>query len=162
MLRALASLFLCLVVGSGFAAPSATPAANVSIERPWARATPPGVQVGAAYAVIANQGPATDRLLKVTTPASARVEIHSTTQVAGRMQMRPVTELDVPAGARITFGPGGMHLMLVDLKAPLRAGTQLELTFVFEKAGAIAVQATVAPIGSSLPAEEDASHHAHH
>lgn len=161
MLRALSSLLFCLVIGTSLAAEPIDQAVTVSIERPWARATPPGVQIGAAYAVIRNKGQA-DRLLKVTTPVSARVEVHKTTQVDGRMQMRPVTTLDLPAGGNLTFGPGGLHLMLVDLKQPLQAGTQVPLTFVFEKTGPIAVQAAVAPIGSTLPAEEDTSHHAHH
>ena len=123
MLRgALTSLLFLAVSGGSLAAKPATQASNVSIERAWARATPPGVQVGAAYAVITNKGQA-DRLLKVTTPASARVEIHKTTQIEDRTQMRPVTTVELPIGGCVTFGPGGLHLMLVDLKRPLRAGT---------------------------------------
>ncbi len=78
------------------------------------------------------------------------------------MQMRQLTALDLPAGGSVRLEPGGLHLMLVDLQQPLRAGAQLPLTFVFEKAGRIAIQAPIAPIGATQPPEQDASHHAHH
>ncbi|HWK51284.1 MAG TPA: copper chaperone PCu(A)C [Steroidobacter sp.] len=165
MLRVLASSLLCLVsisiINTGSATNSPTPRSTVTIERAWARATPPGLVIGAAYAVITNRG-AADRLLAVETSASKRVEIHSTKDVEGRMQMRQLATLDLPAGGAVAFEPGGLHLMLVDLQQPLQAGTTLSLTFVFEKAGRVTIEANVAPIGSTQPPALDTSHHAHH
>lgn len=65
------------------------------------------------------------------------------------MQMRPVDKVDVPARGRVAFEPGGLHLMLVDLQRPLRAGEQLALTFVFEGAGRVSVRAPIAPMGAT-------------
>lgn len=146
---------------SAMAAAATAPSQGVQVKQAWARATPPGVQVGAAYAVIENGGNAADRLLAVETEVCKVIEIHSTTHADGRMQMRPVESLDVPAGGRVTFGPSGLHLMLVDLKQPLRAGEQLSITFVFQSVGRISVDAPIAPMGA-MQAPGDSTHHGHH
>jgi periplasmic copper chaperone A len=152
----LACLWVLLGVSSTALASDST--AKVRIDRAWARATPPGVQVGAAYAVISNRGEA-DRLIAVESTVSERVEIHGTSQSDGRMQMRPIASLEVPASGRVAFEPSGSHLMLVNLKQPLREGTPLSMTFVFEKSGRVSVQVPVAPMGST---QAPASNHDHH
>lgn len=160
-MRSVAPPLACLwaLLGVTFAAIASELAAKIRIEQAWARATPPGVQVGAAYAVISNGGGATDRLIAVESTLSERVDMHNTSQKDGRMQMRPVAALAVPAGGRVTFEPSGSHLMLVNLKQPLREGTPLSMTFVFEKAGRITVQVPIAPIGSTRAPASDHDHH---
>ena len=159
-MRSIAPPIACLwvLLNTTFAAVAGEPVAKLRIEQAWARATPPGVQVGAAYAAISNDG-AADRLIDVESTVSERVEMHRTSQREGRMQMRPMAALDVPAGGRVAFEPSGSHLMLVNLKQPLREDTLLSMTFVFEKAGRITVQVPVAPIGST---QATTSNHAHH
>ena len=159
-MRKVAPRLACLwvLLGVTFAALAGEPAAKVRIEQAWARATPPGVQVGAAYAVISNSGGA-DRLIAVESTVSERVEIHNTSQKEGRMQMRQVAALDIPSGGRVAFEPSGSHLMLVNLKQPLREGEPLSMTFVFEKAGRITVQVPVAPMGSTQAPTSDHDHH---
>ena len=151
---------LLILSFSVVAAAATAPSHDMQVKQAWARATPPGVQVGAAYAVIENAGSAADRLLAVETDVCQVVEIHSTSHADGRMQMRPVESVDVPAHGRVTFGPGGLHLMLVDLKQPLRAGERLPITFVFRTAGRISVQAPIAPLGS-MQAPVDSAHQSH-
>lgn len=158
-MRSFAPPLACLWALVGITAATASePVSTVRIEQAWARATPPGVNVGAAYAVISNRG-AADRLVAVESTLSEQVEIHNSSQQAGRMQMRPVAEVDVPAGGRVVFEPGGSHLMLIDLKRPLRQGELLSMTFVFANAGRLTVQLPVAPIGST---QAPTSAHDHH
>lgn len=127
--------------------------AGISIPKIWARATPGGATVGAAYGEIQNSGSQADLLLSISTPAAGRAEIHTHAHVDGVMSMRKLESLAIPAGSSAKLGPGGDHIMLFDLKAPLKAGDRLELKFVFEKAGEIPVQVEVAPVGAMAPAD---------
>ncbi|MCU0274542.1 MAG: copper chaperone PCu(A)C, partial [Acidimicrobiales bacterium] len=51
------------------------------------------------------------------------------------MTMRPVDGIDLPAGEAVALEPGGLHVMLLDLPAPLEIGQTYELTLTFEQAG---------------------------
>jgi len=108
----------------------------------WARATPPGVEVGAAYLVITG-GDHADRLLGATTPRAAMVHLHDVTESEGVAQMRSVEAVPVPAGAKVTLAPKGLHLMLMGLDAPLIAGQTFPLTLQFAESAAQTVTVTV-------------------
>lgn len=140
------------VVGAGTSAHEFS-AGTVTVAHPWARATPGGAKVGAAYMEIRAASGGGDRLLsaKVDPGVADRVEVHATTRDGGVMRMRRIETLPVPAGKSVLLGPSGNHLMLVDLKHPLKEGDLLKLTLVFEKAGAIEVDATVEPLGAAGP-----------
>lgn len=116
---------------------------DLHIDHPYARPTPPGARTGGAYFTIRNFGAKADRLLRVSTPVAASAELHSMTMNGNLMKMRPVPALDIPAGATVTLGTGGYHVMLVGLARPLVAGGEVPLTLTFEKAGAIDVRAPV-------------------
>jgi copper(I)-binding protein len=124
-------------------------AGGTTVEKAWARATPAGVTIGALYGEI--RGETADRLISVSTPAAGKVEVHSSFEENGIMKMRRVEALDIPAGEVRKLAPGGLHIMLFDIKAPLVAGATLPVTFTFEQAGAVTVEATVAPLGASAP-----------
>jgi periplasmic copper chaperone A len=94
-----------------------------------------------------------DRLLSVASPV-ARIEMHRTVEAGGAMRMVAMKMVDIPAGSRVEFKPGGRHLMLFGLPAATKAGDELTLTFTFEKAGAVPVTAV------ARSAVDDA--HAHH
>lgn len=111
----------------------------LKIGHPWARATLPGQSAGGAYFSVQNGGPAADRLLGGSTPAAARVEVHEMRMDGDVMRMREMTALDMPVGKLVTLAPGGLHLMLLGLKAPLKVGDKLPLKLRFEKAGEIEV-----------------------
>jgi len=136
----------------------------IMIERPWARATPPGAQTAAAYLTIMNHGAEDDVLVAASTPEAARVEFHETTITDGVMRMRPATRgVTVPAHGTIELKPdGGYHIMLGGLKAPLKSGTMLPMTLRFAKAGSIEVVFAVEPIGARGPSAGAAPGHAHH
>jgi len=126
----------------------------MAVEKIWARATPPGAQTAAAYLTITDHGPA-DHLVSITTPIAGMTELHETTNDGGVMKMRPVGQLALATGTPVTFAPGGYHIMMMDLKQPLKAGDTFPITLTFEHATPITVQASVAPLGASAPMGHD-------
>jgi len=146
-----AVLLTCLLL------PSATRAADapvkppaVSVQDVWARATPAGARMGAIYFTMTST--AGDRLTGAAVPHSVagKTQIHETIMeqdssgaATGRMSMREVENVELPAGAAVQFKPGGYHVMLIDLKQPLVGGQHVALTLTFAKAGKQKVTATV-------------------
>jgi hypothetical protein len=110
---------------------------TIEITQAWARAVPSGIKVGGAYITIVNHGSENDRLTGASSPVAAKVELHTTLEENGVMKMRPLREVPVEAGATVTFSPGGMHIMLIDLNRPLKVGDTFPLTLSFDKAGSI-------------------------
>jgi len=121
---------------------------DLRIEKPWARATPPGAAVGGGYLVIRNKGAAGDRLVGVSSPASARMELHEMSMEKDIMRMREVKGVDVPAKGAVELKPGGFHLMFIELKAPLKAGDKVPVTLRFEKAGEVKAEFAVEAMGA--------------
>ncbi len=135
------------------------PAIAVEIEQPWARATPPGSSLSAAFMMLTGSADQADRLLEASSTSAGRVEIHETRMVGDVMQMRQIEQgLKIEAGSTVALEPGGLHLMLLDLPAPLVAGESVSLTLHFENAGEIVIDVPI-----RAPGEQDASDgHAHH
>ena len=111
----------------------------LKIGHPWARPTVPGQSTGGAYLSVHNTGNTPDRLLGASSPVAQRVEVHEMRMDGDVMRMREMPTLDLAAGQRVALAPGGLHLMLTGLKAPLKVGDKLPLKLRFEKAGQIAV-----------------------
>lgn len=101
----------------------------------WARATAAGQSSGAMYFTIVNRGGADDRLLGVSAARAAMATVHATETLDGVARMRTVRALPVPANASVALSPGGTHVMLAGMTAPLVVGERVELTLRFEKAG---------------------------
>jgi len=127
-------------------------AGPMHIAQPWARATPKGASSAAGYLTVTNGGTAPDRLTCVSSDAAAQCQIHTMSMEGGVMKMRPVEGgLEIPAGGTVTLKPGGLHVMLVNLKHPLEPGKMVELTLKFEKAGTLNVELPIAAIGAPAP-----------
>ena len=108
----------------------------------WCRPTPNGAQTGACYLTLKSS--AGDRLTGVATPVSTATQIHGVSMVAGVMHMDEMAGgLPLPADKAVSLAPGGVHLMLVGLTAPLVAGQTVPLTLGFEKSPALTVPAEV-------------------
>ena len=122
-------------------------ASSVRIDRPWARATAGNVTNGAAYVTLTEQG-AADRLVGVSTPVAASADVHETINDGGVMKMRSVGALALEPGKPVTMDPGGKHIMLMGLKAPLKAGDKFPLTLRFEHAAPVTVTVVVEGLGS--------------
>jgi hypothetical protein len=126
--------------------------AQVSVEQPWSRATPPGAKIGVGFMLLKNAGAAAERVVAVTSPLAGRVEMHVTTRDGDVMKMRQVESFDVPAGGSFDLKPGGAHLMLVDLHRPFKQGEKVPLTLKLEKGGELKVELTVEALGARRPA----------
>jgi hypothetical protein len=144
-LRALIAALLVLATPA--AAQTQAPTA-VAVEAPWARATIGNNRITAAYMTLRNGAGQADRLVAVSTPIG-RAEIHAMTMDNDVMRMRQVTAIDIPAGGTATLQPGGVHIMLVDLRAPLRAGAQVPLVLRFDRAGTLEVSVPVLPVNAT-------------
>ncbi len=122
---------------------------TLKIEQPWSRATPPAGRVGAGYLNVVNRGPAPDRLVSASSPAAGRVEIHEMRMDGSVMRMRELPGgLPVPAGESVVLKPGGIHLMLMELRAPLKQGGKVPMTLVFEHAGKVEIELSVESAGA--------------
>ena len=100
---------------------------------------------------ITNQGTEVDRLLKVASPVAKKAETHTIETEGGVMKMRPVRAIEVSPGEPSVLKPGGLHIMLMGLKAPLKEGQEFPLTLSFEKAGSIEVEVVVQRAGAMAP-----------
>jgi copper(I)-binding protein len=119
--------------------------AQITVQEAWARATPPGAKIAAGYMTVRNAG-AADKLVSASSPAAERVETHVTLREGDISRMREVKGYEVPARGALELKPGGAHLMLVNIKAPLKVGMTVPLTLRFEKAGEIKTQLEVRPL----------------
>ena len=121
---------------------AAPPASGVEVEEAWARPTPPAATVAAVYMTLRNRG-AADRLLRLASPLAGRVELHQTSSEGGMMRMRQLPFAPVAAGGQLVAAPGGLHVMLLQLKRPLAAGEEFPLTLLFATAGEVRIKVKV-------------------
>lgn len=126
------------------------------IEQVWSRATAPTARTGAAYLTVSNSGSQADRLVAAVSPVSGLTELHTHIMEGGVARMQALPAIEIPAGGRATFAPGGLHVMFLDLKEPLRDGARFPLTLRFERAGEVTVQVAV-----SRAAPTAMPHHRH-
>lgn len=145
-----------LLAGPAIAGP-----APVTVAHPYSYPTAsPGVP-GVGFLQLINTGKKADRLLSVTSPVAGTIEIHESRVVDGVMQMRALPKgLVLPAGKTVALAPGGTHLMLFALQAPLVTGQSVPLTLKFERAGEVATALKVEP-REPAPAEPATDHSQH-
>ncbi len=148
-----------LLLSAGIASAHDFNAGSLKIGHPWSRATPAGAKVGGGYLSIENTGPVADRLVAVSVPFAARSEIHEMAVKDGIMTMRPLDKgVEVPAGAKVEFKPGGYHIMFMELKQPLKQGDSMKGTLTFEKAGTVDVEFKVDSIAAKGSTGEHKGH----
>ena len=118
-------------------------AGDLVITQAWTRATPGGAKTGGGFLTIENKGSAPDKLVGVSADAAGKVEVHEMAMDGGVMKMRPVEGgLTIDPGKTVKLAPGGLHLMMMDLKSPLKQGDKLPVTLQFEKAGKVRSRST--------------------
>ncbi|HEY2685550.1 MAG TPA: copper chaperone PCu(A)C [Steroidobacteraceae bacterium] len=118
-------------------------ASLIQLTDPWARPTPPGTRVGAVYFTLVNTSAVADRLIGLSSPLADKVEIHQTVSEGGIMSMRALSSLECPPGKVLKISPGGLHVMLLGLKAPLVVGDQVPLSLNFRDAGMLSLKVPV-------------------
>jgi periplasmic copper chaperone A len=143
---------IALTLGAILALPSGVLANDVMVMGAFARASAmPTAKTGAVYMTLKNQGAAADRLVAVTTEAAMSAEVHENLVEDGVAKMRPVEVFEIPAGGSVELKPGGYHIMLMGLKAPLKKGGMIMLQLKFEHAGMVNVMAHVGDVAEEHP-----------
>lgn len=130
---------------------------SLTIEHPWARASV--AANGAAYMTISNSGTEADELLAAASPVADKVELHTHIMEGEVMKMRPVKAIEVNVGEPAALKPGGLHIMLIGLKAPLKEGEKFPMTLTFKNAGTVDVEVAVQSVGANTPNEASMGAH---
>ncbi len=121
---------------------SGTP--DIQISDAWARETVTGQTATAAYMTIDNRGAGDDRLISVEATAPAKAMLHASESSGGISRMREMgAGLALPAGTTVELKPGGSHVMITGIGAPLQTGEVMKLRLRFEKSGAHEVDVSV-------------------
>ncbi len=144
----LAVLALCFGIAAQAFAGDTFVVGEMEIMQPWARASTSATRPTAAYFIIRNNGAESDSLTEVANPNAKMTSIHNTTMADGAMIMSPVDSLEILPGQTITLKPGGLHVMLMKLGAPLIEGETTELELTFEKAGKVTVSTPILAPGA--------------
>ena len=119
----------------------------IKIENAYTRATVPGQQVAGGFMKIENKGVA-DQLVSASSPVAGEVQLHEMAMDGNVMKMRQVKDIAVPAGGSVELKPGGLHLMFMNIKAPLTAGETVPVKLKFAKAGEVEVKMPVNAMGA--------------
>ena len=130
-------------------------AGELTIDHPMSR--PSAARNGAVYMTIENKGAAPDRLVAASTPRAGKAELHTHIMDGDIMRMRQVEAIDLPAGGKAELKPGGFHVMLLGLTAPLKEGDRYTLTLEFQKAGKVPIEVWVEKPGAA----DGSSHRGH-
>lgn len=147
--RAAALAPWAIALGLAGAAIAAEAPRMVRVENAWSRATPPGTAVGAGYFELVNDGAEAARLVGADSPRAERVTIHRTIESDGTTRMVHQDHgVPIPPGGRVTFAPGGYHLMLMDLSSRLEKGETVPVMLEFERAGRVRIALEVRGIAA--------------
>ena len=120
---------------------------SVEIEHAYTRATVPGQMAAGGFMKIENKGKA-DQLISASSPVAGEVQLHEMAMEGNVMKMRQVKDIPVPAGGAVELKPGGLHLMFMNIKAPLAAGETVPVKLKFAKAGEVEVKMPVNAMGA--------------
>ena len=161
-LISIARAIACVMLSCLFVAPALAEeikAGGLVISQAWSRATPGGAKVAGGYLTIENKGTVADRLIGGSADIADKVQVHEMATSNGVMTMRPLDSgLIIEPGKTVKLAPGGYHLMLFDLKSPLKQDDKLPVTLEFEKAGKVHVSFDVAGVGAQGPGSDAGGH----
>jgi len=121
----------------------------IKIENAYVRATAPGQPAAGAFMKIENSGSA-DQLVSASSPAAGEVQLHQMSMEGNVMKMGQVKDIAVPANGSVDLKPGGYHIMLMNIKAPLKVGETVPVKLKFAKAGEVEVKLPVNAVGSGM------------
>ena len=135
---------------SGAAIAQSASVGPIKIEHAFTRATMPGQQVAGGFMKIENKGGPADQLISASSPVAGEVQLHEMSMEGSVMKMRQVKGIAVPAGGSVELKPGGLHLMFMNIKAPLSAGETVPVKLTFAKAGEVEVRMPVNVMGQNV------------
>ena len=116
---------------------------NVSVQDPNVRLTPPSAPATGAFMVIRNAGDKDVRVVKADNPVSKATELHTYVNEGGVMKMRPIPAIEIKAKGEAVLKPGGLHVMMIDLKVPMKEGDTVPITLTFDDGSSKQVDARV-------------------
>jgi periplasmic copper chaperone A len=123
-------------------------AGGIEVREPFSRASIGQSTSGVVYLTIVNRASGPDRLMAASTPVAARTDLHMTVRDGDTTRMRRLESVEIPAGETVAFHPGGAHIMLTGLEAPLHEGDRFDLTLEFETAGPMTIEIPVKSIAA--------------
>ncbi len=132
---------------------------TLNVEGGWARATAKVAKNGAAYFKVTNNGETADKLIAAKSAVGKKTSLHTHINDGSIMKMRPIKDVPVAVGETVEFKPGGHHIMLMGLNAPLAEGAMFPITLVFEKAGDVEVMVHVKGTKGDMKAMEHKHSH---
>ena len=140
---------LLLTIGAVLSLAVAAMASDVMVMDAYARASAtPAAKAGAVYLTIMNHGNEPDRLIGISSEIARAAQIHETTEEDGVASMQPVDELEIAAHSEQALAPGGLHVMLFDLRKPLKEGSHFKITLQFERNGSVVVDVPVGGVAA--------------
>ena len=116
---------------------------NVTANDPYVRLAPPGQKVTGAFMVFKNADGTDHKVVKAESAVSNVTELHTHVNEDGMMKMRPVKDIEIKAKGETALKPGSLHIMLIDLKQPLKEGENVAITVTFEDGSSKKVEAPV-------------------
>lgn len=131
---------------------------SIQVSDAWVRFAPPVLKTHGGYLTIANAGAEPQELIAATSGNYERVELHASSIANGVATMQRLDSIEVPAGGKVEFAPGGLHLMLIGPRAPLAEGASVPITLSFRSGAEIAVEAKVL----AKPPAAGGMHQGHH
>lgn len=148
-MKKLTLLVSALLLSAGALAGSAD---QVTVHEPYVRLAPPNAPATGAFMVIRNGGSSDVKVVKADNPVSKVTELHNHINEGGVMKMRPVSDIPIKAGGEAVLKPGSLHVMLIDLKAPMKEGDVVPITLTFADGSSKQVDAKVVrPVAAPAP-----------
>lgn len=140
MTRSSFLLAALLAAGNAFAAGAAD---SITVIDPYVRMAPPNAPATGAFMVLKNGGGKDVKMVKADNPASKATELHTHLNEGGVMKMRQVPAIEIKAGGEAKLAPGGLHIMMIDMKSPLKEGDMVAITLTFDDGSSKKVDAPV-------------------
>ncbi|UCV20998.1 copper chaperone PCu(A)C [Ferribacterium limneticum] len=132
---------------------------NVSVQDPYVRLAPPNAPATGAFMVIKNNGDKDVKVVKADNPVSKVTELHTHINDGGVMKMRPVPSIDIKAKGEAVLKPGSLHVMMIDIKTPMKEGDVVPITLSFDDGSTKQVDAKVVrPMAAPMPAAMEHKH----
>ena len=155
--RSMIVTVLMFVAGNSFAAD-----AHLMVMDPWVREAPPNAKMLAGYFTIMNHSGKSAEIVGASSDKFEKVELHKSVQEGGVAKMVAQPSVEVGKHATVKFQPGGLHLMLINPKAPLKAGDKVDITLKLKKGEDLKMTAVVKKGGSMEGHDHEHMEHMHH
>lgn len=149
--RLVPAILLAALLNPATASRLAAQRATVTVRDAWVREASAGRAVTAAFLVLENKGDVPRALVRGTASVGDTLELHEMKREDGMMRMSPVPRMEVPAHGETALRPGGLHLMIFGLKAPLAPGDSVRLTLTLDDGTTLRVTAPVRAMQGMRP-----------